>query len=92
MLDIENVFECSLCGEVRPIRELSRDALHRAGTTNRTQAVMVLDPSELVCQQCQDDDDEYDAEYFHGRTDVERFELSGITLDPARLQAYLLNN
>ena len=88
-------FECADCGEIVTLSSLSRGSVKRAGSTTRSQALMVLDPAEQVCQFCEDDESDsesYDAEHFRGRTDVERFEFSGLTPDPARLQAYLNSN
>lgn len=79
----DNKFKCTECGEKKPLYLLSRES--------------EKDPAmPPVCVGCQDEWadilDDGDDEYIGvGRTDRERFIFCGITLDPAKLQAWQLS-
>jgi hypothetical protein len=91
-------FECSDCGERLPLSRLSETSVKRAGAISRTRAFFILAAQDTICDICDGDIDEYAwVDMDHGRlvmparSDRERFDLDGVSIDPGRLAAYYLN-
>jgi hypothetical protein len=75
-----------------PINRLADSCLNAAGVDDQEQAIAILS-EDVLCRQCEQEDAELYGVLgeFLGLTEVERFEFSGLTIDPARLQAYRLS-
>lgn len=97
-VDKERTFTCAECGERRPLPALSQYSLKSARTRVPGKALLRLYPSQIVCSDCEDTDwdlEDLDLEPAGirlGRNDIERFELDGLSLDPAKATAYWLSH
>lgn len=90
---MQKTFKCAECGEVLAVRNLSRQSRKDAETSIPEAALAILDPDLLLCKPCGDGIEEDEAAWQSrpGRSDRERFELSGLTISPANWQAYCLS-
>jgi hypothetical protein len=79
------------------VSKLSRPSLSAAGTNSRLEALKVLLPDDLLCTRCAEItewliEEETTERKPQGRTEFEKWLFSGLTVDPAKLQAYYLSH
>lgn len=86
-------FVCSVCEEKLPASRLSLYSLGLSGTTSRAEACQILPPDSKVCSSCQSqlDVNEEMLDGHLGRTDYERFILSGLHLNRVQREWLALN-
>jgi len=86
-------FKCSDCGERLPLSRLSIFSQDLADADTPTEALISLPAEDVLCDLCAEDvDDDLSEPAPPYRNDVEAWEFSGLSIDPARLQAYYLSN
>lgn len=84
-----NSFICAECEDVKPARALSEHALAASGTESKQDALEVLPEYEHICERCQQElqaesDSPADGS-IHGRSEYERWSLSGVALGKLEL-------
>lgn len=82
-------FICVECEDVRPARSLADHALAISGAENKQDALEVLPEHEHICERCQQEiqaeaDSMADGS-IHGRSEFERWALSGLALSKVEL-------
>jgi hypothetical protein len=89
------VFTCAVCGEVVSLGELAKSCVRKSGAQSKLAAVLTLLPEDIVCRFCAETDDELEGLSLTGerlgRSEVERWNLSGLTIDPAISTVLMLN-
>jgi hypothetical protein len=84
-------FICSACGDELPASMLSQTSLDKSETKSKVAALLILPAVDLLCTDCGsvlEDGTVYEGP---GTNEVERWNMSGLEIDPAVMQAYRNN-
>lgn len=87
-------FKCSECNKKRDASDLSNFSLRLADTRDPETAILRLHPTNKVCIYCDEADTIDEPKFIHnpGRTYVEEWEFSGLTVDKPYWDRHRLNN